>query len=279
MLSELSNSIKASLYERAISPLSGVFFISWVVINWRLLSVLFLSNQDIVSRISFIDSSYVNSYPNFWEPIWISVVIAVCYPFIGIIPYFLWEKANAIKLTIKAKLEIDTPLTVEQQKQMRQQLEKLTRKQYEYDALMTSILEKLTESAKVIDNAQESKNDSQVTTNYDQELSQARANIQALQSDIKKIISNEKTRPVEDPQKSEWSGEFKRLSTRKEFADNMRILRAYVPSSLHNLPNPAEGYLYSIGVVQPMKNKDGNVIGIEVTDKGRYFLKRISMEN
>ncbi len=53
MIQEIANSFKAILYDRIVSPLSGAFICSWLVINWKIPLYFFTSKIDITEKIDF----------------------------------------------------------------------------------------------------------------------------------------------------------------------------------------------------------------------------------
>lgn len=54
MIEDITNSVKAELYGRAVSPLFGAFFLSWAVWNWKFWLVVF-SSMEVSEKIDFID--------------------------------------------------------------------------------------------------------------------------------------------------------------------------------------------------------------------------------
>lgn len=105
MLRELGNSIKAILYDRAVSPLSGVIGVVWIAFNWKPLVVLFWGANDITARITYIEANYVDVWRNLYYPaIWAAVVLVV-YPFAALLAYALWEKVDSWKLRLKQQFE------------------------------------------------------------------------------------------------------------------------------------------------------------------------------
>jgi membrane-associated HD superfamily phosphohydrolase len=112
MLRELTNSIKAILYERAVSPLSGVIFIVWVGFNWKPLAVLFWGADDVTARIAYIDAHYVDAWRNLYYPVILSAAVLIIYPFVALLAFALWEKVASWKLKLKQKFEGTVALPV-----------------------------------------------------------------------------------------------------------------------------------------------------------------------
>jgi membrane-associated HD superfamily phosphohydrolase len=112
MFRELTNSIKALLYERAVSPLSGVIFIVWVGFNWKPLAVLFWGVEDVSARITYIEAHYVDAWRNLYYPAIVSAVVLIIYPFVALLAFALWEKVASWKLTLKQRFEGTVALPV-----------------------------------------------------------------------------------------------------------------------------------------------------------------------
>lgn len=133
-MNDLITSIKADLYERAASPLFGMFSISWALWNYKLIMVIF-SSMEIKAKLEFISQDL---YPELVA----SILQAGIYPaittavFIFIYPYpakYVYEhtrnRQKELK-EIKQKIEDETPLTIEESREIRRELIKL---ELEYD--------------------------------------------------------------------------------------------------------------------------------------------------
>ncbi|QWV98658.1 single-stranded DNA-binding protein [Geomonas nitrogeniifigens] len=123
MISELSKSVKATLYDRVASPVSGMFLLSWVVWNWKLCLILFFSDYDVDRKITLISANYLNNYDNFYYPVMSTAVLVFLYPLISVLPAQVWEWANAYKSKIKHRYSLEVPLTVAQSIAIRQELQ------------------------------------------------------------------------------------------------------------------------------------------------------------
>lgn len=124
MISEISKSIKATLYDRIVSPVSGMFLLSWGVWNWKLCLILFFANYGVDQKISTISTLYINKYDNLIYPVLSTFILMFAYPIISILPTKTWEWANAYKNKMKHRYSIEVPLTLEQSISLRQELEK-----------------------------------------------------------------------------------------------------------------------------------------------------------
>ena len=119
---ELSTSLKATLYERAMSPLSGSFVGAWIIFNWKAIAVFVWGQGDMSSKILFIENHYVDIWANLYYPaIWAAIFVFV-YPIAALVPYALWEKVSGWKLQIKQRFENTVALPVPQSIALRKEL-------------------------------------------------------------------------------------------------------------------------------------------------------------
>jgi len=124
VISEISKSIKATLYDRIVSPVSGMFLLSWGVWNWKLCLILFFASDGVNQKISTISTLYINKYDNLIYPILSTAILVFAYPLISILPAQTWEWANAYKSRMKHKYSLGVSLTLEQSISLRQELDK-----------------------------------------------------------------------------------------------------------------------------------------------------------
>lgn len=123
MISELSKSIKAALYERVVSPLSGMFLLSWIAWNWKLCLVLIFAEYGVDKKISTISTNYVNTYDNVLYPLVSTVVLVFLYPLAAILPVRLWEWSNSYKLKMKHWYSLQVPISLEQSISLKQEIQ------------------------------------------------------------------------------------------------------------------------------------------------------------
>jgi hypothetical protein len=122
MFQELSTSLKASLYERVSSPLVGSIVFSWVAFNWKGLAYLLLSDARIEDKIDFFSANYSNVDTNILYPFLSGTTIAVFYPIIAYIPFWIWEQIRSAQRNLKKRLSLSELLSVEQSLQLRNEL-------------------------------------------------------------------------------------------------------------------------------------------------------------
>lgn len=126
MWDDLIKTIKAQLYERAISPLSGVFVFSWCLWNYRFLAVLF-SSLPITEKFGFIESHIFSDWSvyvmrGFLYPLFTTILIIFLYPYPAKYVYEFWRKRQKELKEIRQKIEDETPLTIEESRQIRKQV-------------------------------------------------------------------------------------------------------------------------------------------------------------
>lgn len=136
MLDEITKSIKAELYSRATSPLMGSFIISWCIYNYKLI-MLIASNEKVLEKYEIIDNTL---YPQkclisacsdniFIQssliPIIATLIFIYAYPIFAepIFKYARGKQKNIANL--KKKIDGDALLTVQQGRNLREEIDKL----------------------------------------------------------------------------------------------------------------------------------------------------------
>lgn len=126
MFDDLAKSIKAALYERIASPLLRSFIISWGIWNYRLIVVL-LDKIPAAEKFKFIDSQLYPDQFHFFEfhllgPLATALVFIFVYPFPARRVYKFWQTRQKELAEDKQKIEDETPITVEQSRQLKREL-------------------------------------------------------------------------------------------------------------------------------------------------------------
>jgi hypothetical protein len=106
MLQELISEWRSQAAERVRNPLLGAFTGAWLVINWRLVAVLLLSDTSIEDRISSIEMSYLKISNLLYHPLLVSLSLVLFLPWVNLGIQLLQELANVRRR--KHKLRIDT---------------------------------------------------------------------------------------------------------------------------------------------------------------------------
>ena len=122
MFKELSTSIKANLYERITSPLFGSIAISWLYFNWQSIVFMAMSDQKIEAKLKVFTEQYSDVHINFTYPIVFGSLVALLYPIIAYVPFWVWEKVQHAQRNLKQSLSMSQQLTVEQSLLLRNEL-------------------------------------------------------------------------------------------------------------------------------------------------------------
>lgn len=134
MLDDLKQSAQSYIQERFSTPFAGAFLASWVVANWKLLYVLFISEEKLTihDRISFVEKYYLNHLQNYIIPMGAAFLYVLVYPFVSQLlqRVWLWHKERIE--TMRNEVEKKTLLTVEQSLELRQVMKNL-KQRYEAD--------------------------------------------------------------------------------------------------------------------------------------------------
>lgn len=156
MNEEIIKSIKASLYDRATSPLFGTFAVSWIIWNYRFIFVLF-SPMSIIDKFSYIDETLYAASWTQWRyflvyPLVTTALFIFVYPFPAQFVYEYWRKRQKELIEIRRKIEDETLLTVGESRKLRQRTIEL---EEEYGSKLYSSEENLNRCRKERDRAEE----------------------------------------------------------------------------------------------------------------------------
>lgn len=105
MLKDISNTLKAILYERVSNPLLSSIIFAWLYFNWRGIAYFLLSDSGIEAKIDYIDNNYSCFNYNVVYPIITGVAFSVLVPWISCIPFYVKEKSRSIQLRWKQIIE------------------------------------------------------------------------------------------------------------------------------------------------------------------------------
>lgn len=129
MLEDVFNSIKAHLYDRAVSPLMGSVIVSWVVWNYKLLLLLiskesFLEKYRIISEVLYTTkaSIYLDGllYPTLTAAAYIFI-----YPYPAEFVFRFTRHRQKSISNIKREIEGEALLTVKESIVLRREINKL----------------------------------------------------------------------------------------------------------------------------------------------------------
>ncbi len=122
-MEDVIKTIKAQLYDRATSPLSGAFIISWCLWNWRVLVILF-SDMPVDEKFIYIDTKiFITSSDlilnSMVYPLIPTLLIIFLYPWPARFVYE-YSRVQQRKLKeIQQKIEDEEPLTKEQAREIK----------------------------------------------------------------------------------------------------------------------------------------------------------------
>ena len=147
MLSDIQNSIKASMYERATSPLFGTFLLSWCIWNYKIIFVL-TSSLAVTEKFKYIEDNIYNSLSaslgiGIFFPLITALLFIFLYPYPSKYIYEYWHKKQKELKEIKQAIDDETPLTIEESRQIRRELLRLESEYYSELSSKDSEIERL----------------------------------------------------------------------------------------------------------------------------------------
>lgn len=125
MLDDLTKTIKAQLYDRATSPLSGAFIVSWVVWNYKVIVIL-VSSMPAMQKLTYIDAHLFPTYEEvLWRGVAYPLLSALAYIFLYPLPskyVYQYSRSRQKELKqIQQKIDDDTPMTQEEVRELRKE--------------------------------------------------------------------------------------------------------------------------------------------------------------
>jgi hypothetical protein len=268
MMKDTVNSIRATLYERAFSPLSGVFVITWSIVNWRILEILLFSKEDMLNKIDVVNHSYINTYDNFYIPVLFTILITIFYPVVGIVPYWVWERANYWKLAIKAHFESDSSLTLDQQQALREQVNSLVRRQYEYDEILTKASIRLSEYQGLLDKSTNTKPTN--APQSDDQLKKLQEEISVLRGSMNAATASHSSVNLT---RGAWDNEYRKLKDKLKFRNALNGLIGTKPTDWQYIGGESTGYLAALDILSLVPGG-----GLMLTEKGKYILSKFTVD-
>jgi hypothetical protein len=202
LIKEISNSLKAALYERVTAPILGAYTLTWLIYNWKGLLPLIFSQKDIENRVqsfeSYLYSGGWQASPNnllfngwfrldfFIIPLIFTVVVTVLSPYLQSLLFNWKESLKASSLKKKEGLDSELRLTLEQSIELKKML-KLRHEIYQEDkdqekAIYENEKEKLNRTIKEI-KAQKSSIEDILSTHQDN-FNEIRENNNILQKEL-----------------------------------------------------------------------------------------------
>lgn len=123
MFDELKNAVKAQLYEKAISPLSGGFILSWVLWNYRFILVL-MSSSPYSEKISYIDKLPISEQTflyGFFLPLLSASAFIVLYPYPSKFFYEISRKWQREIKELQQRIDDEMPMDQEEARKIRRE--------------------------------------------------------------------------------------------------------------------------------------------------------------
>ncbi|MER0509813.1 hypothetical protein ABR850_10285 [Aeromonas veronii] len=123
MFEEVSNSIKAYLYDRAVSPLMGGFIVSWCFWNYKLI-LLIISDTPTLEKFRIINEGLYATYLDTLTygiafPLITTVGYIFIYPYPAEYVFKFAQKRQKRLSNIKREIEGSTLLSVEEARELR----------------------------------------------------------------------------------------------------------------------------------------------------------------
>lgn len=88
-MQEFTQSVKATLYDRAKKPFTGTFILAWIAYNWKILVAIFFIDEEHlkdITRIEYIENLQLLGINNLvWKPFGIAVVALIALGILNII--------------------------------------------------------------------------------------------------------------------------------------------------------------------------------------------------
>lgn len=129
MFKDLLDSLKAQLYERAVSPLLGSFVLSWLLWNYKLVLVV-LSEESVLEKFRIIDEVlYYDWKQTFCITLGFPLITAIFYIFIYPYPakwVFKFTRKRQVEINqTRKEIEGNVLLSVDESREIRSRIFKL----------------------------------------------------------------------------------------------------------------------------------------------------------
>jgi len=129
MFDEIMKSIKSTLYDRTVSPLSGTFIVSWCIWNWPFVYAIVLGwsytgSERIEERLQIAASKLSWEY-GFWYPLASSAILICAIPLVAHYAYYvaLWNQRRLN--TLRWEFEQEEPLSRKDAAELRLKIREL----------------------------------------------------------------------------------------------------------------------------------------------------------
>ncbi|AVF46938.1 hypothetical protein CMT89_09975 [Elizabethkingia anophelis] len=275
-MKEIFLSVFKSSEERLKNPFIGTFILSFLILNWKPLAILFFSTLVIEQKINYI----MKNYNSIWNIFIYPCIISIFY--IGILPYLmlLFDKGtfwalknrnknlyNIKKIDIEGKTEIA---------QAEIELENLKSNYKEKADLNRKILELNSEieinNGKIENLVTENNHLRRNINDYETSLNEKDWKIQELRSIVTET----------DNKLSDYYSDF--INTPEsiiyEFVNSIHIINRYLDNNIElntQRKSLIERFL-SLGLIEYINDKNNGQRKFSISDKGLYFIKKAYQE-
>jgi hypothetical protein len=125
MLDELTDSLKAKLYDFTVSPLLITFIASWIGWNYRFVLVVLSSSMSIYEKTSYIESRLFSTWTDYviWGivgPLLTTGFLLFVYPYPAKWVFKFWRQRQRELKELKQQIDGETPLTKEESAAIRE---------------------------------------------------------------------------------------------------------------------------------------------------------------
>lgn len=218
MVKNITDSIKAKLYDFAYTPFMSSFVISWILLNHKYLLIYF-GNEKLEKKLNLL-----NGYPTetiaflghdlltnqFIYPLTIALLYVFIYPWFALKFYDITLYYNKESKKIKQKKEDQTPVTQEEANKIREEIEKLLKERDIYNKEQIEMREKFN---------QEINGYGEIIRTYKLEKNEYDKDISEKEQKINKLLEIEQMYERELEKKQNYINELENKTT-KILADN-----------------------------------------------------------
>lgn len=141
MVKDITDSLKAKLYDFAYTPFMSSFVISWILLNHKYLLIYF-GNEKLEKKLNLLHGYPAEIANQFVYPFSIALIYVFIYPWFGLIFYNITLYYNKESKKIKQKQEDQTPVTQEEANKIREEIEKLLKERDIYNKDQLEMREK-----------------------------------------------------------------------------------------------------------------------------------------
>lgn len=155
MLDDFMKSVRAQLYERVSSPLSGVFVLSWLAWNYRFLLVIF-SEMKATEKLNYIQGVLYADWlsgigTGLLGPAITTVLWVYLYPIPARYVFEHVRKQQRILKEIRQQIDEETPISKEEARKMRREASEASEAYEELIERQSNEIRKLKEEIKEIE--------------------------------------------------------------------------------------------------------------------------------